>query len=61
MVIEAGFAGLNTKQGDLTTIRCNPASCPPSNQVFFITNKTYIMLHTGNILEIRETGAQVLD
>ena len=25
-VIEAGFTGLNTKQGDLMTIRCKPAN-----------------------------------
>ena len=60
-VIEAGFTGLNTKQGDLMTIRCKPANSPPANQVFFNANKIYIMLHTDNILEIRETGAQVFD
>ena len=60
-VIEAGFTGLNTKQGDLMTIRCKPANSPPPNQVFFNANKTYIMLHTDNILEIREAGTQVFD
>ena len=32
---EARFSGLNTKQGDLMTIRCKPANSPPPNQVFF--------------------------
>ena len=34
-VIEAGFTGLNTKQGDLMTIRCKPANRPPSDHIFF--------------------------
>ena len=60
-VIEAGFTGLNTKQGDLMTIRAKPANAPASSQNFFLATKIYIILHTDNILEIRETGSQIFD
>ena len=36
-VIEAGFTGLNTKQGDLMTIRCKNANSYDTAQPFFLT------------------------
>ena len=60
-VIEAGFSGLNTKQGDLMTIRCKNANSYNTSSPFFAANKIYIVLQTDNILEIRETGSQVFD
>ena len=68
-VIEAGFTGLNTKQGDLMTIRAKGANYTPPqatqanpNPIFFAgATKIYIILHTDNILEIRETGSQIFD
>ena len=43
------------------TIRCKPANAPLNPQTFFAATKIYVMLHTDNILEIRETGCQVFD
>ena len=60
-IVEAGFSGLNTKQGDLMTIRAKAASSPADPKVFFPATKIYIILHTDNILEIRETGSQIFD
>ena len=60
-VIEAGFTGLNTKQGDLMTIRAKAANSPADPANFFPATKIYIILHTDNILEIRETGSQIFD
>ena len=60
-VIEAGFTGLNTKQGDLMTIRAKAANSPAQPTNFFAATKIYIVLHTDNILEIRETGSQIFD
>ena len=60
-VIEAGFTGLNTKQGDLMTVRAKPANAPTSSQNFFAAIKIYIILHADSILEIRETGAQLFN
>jgi len=47
---------LNSKAGDLMTIRIKPAGTTPIPANF--ANKMYIILHSDNILEIRETGAQ---
>ena len=60
-IIEASWTGLNTKAGDLMSIRCKPANSVPSGTVFFDATKIYVMLQTDNILEIRETGCQVFD
>ena len=61
-VIEAGFTGLNTKQGDLMTVRAKAANSPDTSiNPFFRATKIYIVLHTDNILEIRETGSQIFD
>ena len=60
-VIEAGFTGLNTKQGDLMTIRAKAANSPDPTKPFFPASKIYIIRHTDNILEIRETGSQIFD
>ena len=43
------------------SIRCKPATAVPSGTQFFNAVKIYVMLHTDNILEIRETGCQVFD
>ena len=60
-IVEAGFTVLNTKQGDLMTTRAKPANAPASSQNFFLAIKIYMILHTANILEIRETGSQIFD
>ena len=60
-IVEAGFTGLNTKQGDLMTIRAKAANSPADSINFLPANKIYIILHTDNILEIRETGSQTFD
>ena len=43
------------------SIRCKPANSVPSRTTFFDATKIYVILHTDNILEIRETGCQVFD
>ena len=60
-VIEAGFTGWSTKQGDLMTIRAKAANSPADPVNFFPATKIYIILHTDTILEIRETGSQIFD
>ena len=57
-ILEAGFTGLNTRAGDLMTIRVQGAN--GALDAVFAT-KIYITLHSGQILEIRDTGAQVFD
>jgi hypothetical protein len=58
-VLEAGFTGLNTRAGDLMTIKVKPmdsgvmASTKPT--------KFFTVLHSDNIMEIRESGITVFD
>ena len=56
-ILEAGFTGLNTRAGDLMVVRVKGAN---QNMTQWC-NKMYIMLHTDQILEIRDSGAQVFD
>jgi hypothetical protein len=56
-ILEAGFTGLNTKSGDLMVVRGKGAN---ANLPSWATN-IYIILHTDQILEIRDTGCQVFD
>lgn len=60
-IIEAGFSGLNSKAGDLMSIRVKSAGSTSLSDSFANATKMYITLHTDNILEIRDTGVQVFD
>ena len=58
-VLNAGFTGINTRAGDLMTIKAkaiNPSSFGSNNPI-----KLYSVLHTDNILEIRDGGVTVFD
>ena len=57
-ILEAGFTGLNTKAGDLMVLRGKYAN---SNSSTTWASSVFIILHTDNILEIRDTGTQVFD
>ena len=58
-VLEAGFTGLNTRAGDLMTIKVKPM-----DSVVMATTKPtkfFTVLHSDNIMEIRESGITVFD
>jgi hypothetical protein len=57
-ILEAGFTGLNTRSGDLMIVRGKYANGTLATQW---ANAIYIILHTDQILEIRDTGCQVFD
>ena len=57
-ILEAGFTGLNTRAGDLMVLKGKYAN---SNSSTNWANSVYIILHTDQILEIRDTGSQVFD
>jgi hypothetical protein len=57
-ILEAGFTGLNTRSGDLMVVRGKYAN---SNSATTWANAIYMILHTDQILEIRDTGCQVYD
>ena len=56
-VLSAGFTGLNTKAGDLMTIRVKQMSTDPPSQA----DKMQIILHADMILNIRDTGVEVME
>jgi len=59
-ILEAGFTGLNTRAGDLMIVRIKPQNGSVTEMPTWATSM-FIMLHTDQILEIRDTGCQVFD
>ena len=58
-ILEAGFSGLNTRAGDLMVIKGRPANAGTFADNF--ANALSLILHTDQILEIRDSGSQVFD
>lgn len=56
-VLAAGFTGLNTRAGDLLTIKIKQLSADPYSQA----DKIQIILHADMILNIRDTGVEVME
>ena len=56
-ILEAGFTGLNTNSGDLRVVRGKGSNAFMNKWAEHI----YIILHTDQILEIRDSGCQVFD
>jgi hypothetical protein len=56
-VLAAGFTGLNTRAGDLLTIKVKHLSALAADQA----DKMQIILHADMILNIRDTGVEVLE
>ena len=59
-VSEMGFTGLNTRSGDLMSVRIKGAAgnSIPSAEM---PSAVHITLEADGILEIRDTGVQVFD
>jgi len=58
-ILEAGFTGLNTRAGDLMTIKVKPTD--KTEMATTKPTKFFTVLHSDNILEIRESGITVFD
>ena len=56
-VLSAGFTRLNTKAGDLLTVKVKHASNVADNWA----DKMQIILHADMIVNIRDTGVEVLE
>jgi hypothetical protein len=56
-VLSAGFTGLNTKAGDLLSVKVKHASNVADNWA----DKMQIILHADMIVNIRDTGVEVLE
>ena len=56
-VLEAGFTGLNTRSGDILNIRFDSRSTRASDY----PHEMHIILHSDNILEVRDSGITIFD
>ena len=56
-VIEAGWTGINTRAGDLLTVKFKYITDDNSRYA----DRMHIVLHSDQILEIRDSGVQVFD
>ena len=56
-VLEAGFTGLNTRAGDLMSILFKHSDTTETNYA----TSMHIVLHSDNLVEIRDAGVQVFD
>ena len=62
-VLEAGFSGLNTRAGDLLTVKFKYNTPTTSGAVAATRNANlmHIVLHSDHIIEIHDTSARVCD
>ena len=62
-VLDAGFTGLNTRAGDLMTVKFKYAGKGDlaSGSYANLADRLHIVLHSDQIMEIRDTGVQVFD
>jgi hypothetical protein len=58
-VLDAGFTGLNTRAGDLMTVKFKYNEKGTNNNR--LADRIHIVLHSDQILEIRDSGCQVFD
>jgi hypothetical protein len=63
-VLDAGFTGLNTRSGDLLSVSLKYADKgaeAPTGTFARLADRIHIVLHSDQILEIRDSGCQVFD
>ena len=62
-VLDAGFTGINTRAGDLLTVKLKYADKGQlANGVYSnLADRLHIVLHSDQIMEIRDTGVAVYD
>ena len=58
-VLESSFSGMNTRSGDVLNVRFDHLE-PAANAANYATSM-HILLHSDNILEIRDSGCQIYD
>ena len=62
-VLDAGFTGLNTRSGDLLSVSLKYANAGVVENGIYprLADRIHIVLHSDQILEIRDSGCQVFD
>ena len=58
-VLEAGFTGMNTRSGDVLNVRFDHLE-PVANAANYAT-QMQIVLHSDNVLEVKDSGCTVYD
>ena len=57
----AGFSGMNTKAGDLITVNFRDCHHSPINSATSTPSRMYAALHYDTVLNIRDSGVELLD
>jgi hypothetical protein len=57
-VLGSSFSGLNIKNGSLLTVKFKMGSDVPTTDY---PTQVYVILHSDNIVNLTDTGVQVLD
>ena len=60
-LLTAGFTGINTRSGDLMTIKAKAVGGGSFNPSTHMPTEMHVVLESDQILEIRDTGVQVFD
>ena len=62
-VLDAGFTGINTRAGDIMTVKFKNMSPGITNSAGTecLANRLHVVLHSDQIMEIRDTGVAVFD
>ena len=62
-VLDAGFTGINTRAGDLMTVKFkyNDKGALDNGVYRRLADRIHIVLHSDQIMEIRDSGVQVFD
>ena len=63
-VLDAGFTGINTRAGDLMSVNLkfnSPGTASATGIYPRLADRIHIVLHSDQILEIRDSGCQVFD
>jgi hypothetical protein len=56
-VLEAGFTGMNTRAGDILNVKFDHTDTEPIRYA----HEMHVILHSDNIMEIRDSGVTVFD
>ena len=60
-VLDAGFTGINTRAGDLMSVKLKYNSRGIDTGTEYLADRIHIILHSDQIMEIRDTGVAVYD
>ena len=59
-VLDAGFTGINTRAGDLMTVKFK-YNARGGNTDAYLADRIQVILHSDQIMEIRDSGVAVFD